>query len=236
MKIAEPRPGSAWGQFQSVIRITRSYIGSARRRRSWLKPMRRADHQVVILVPRIVRPQVRRPDRQRPVGRAGHAGRGGRACPTSRCTPAGVAPSPSRLSARDDPAAPDGAGKAAAHETARPIGVTTRSAGFTADAPTSRPWWPDRPAFSAVWPTCSGTRSVTCKPAALHHRQLPRVVRHQPHGGKPHLPQDLGADAEIALVILEPQPVVRLDRVKALILQANRRASCWQGRSRALPG
>ncbi len=55
--------------------------------------------------------------------------------------------------------------------------------------------------------------------AAFHHRNLARVVRHQPHRTEPHLPQQPRTQPEIAFVILEPQPVVRLDRVEPLILQ-----------------
>jgi hypothetical protein len=76
-------PGTACGQFQSV-RITRSYSGSARRRRS-CEAVRRADHQVVILV-RADRPTTG----PGPIGSAqsagGPSGRGDRACPTSRCS------------------------------------------------------------------------------------------------------------------------------------------------------
>lgn len=53
----------------------------------------------------------------------------------------------------------------------------------------------------------------------LHHCHLAGVVGHQADRGKPHAAQDIGPEAEVAFVILEAEPVVGLDRVKALILQ-----------------
>ena len=56
-------------------------------------------------------------------------------------------------------------------------------------------------------------------PAVFHPRDLGGVVGQKAHLGEPHAAQDLGADAEIALVVFKAEPVIGLDRVEPLILQ-----------------
>ena len=54
---------------------------------------------------------------------------------------------------------------------------------------------------------------------ALEADELARVVRQQAHGADAEVAEDLRADAVVALVRLEAEPLVRLDGVEPLILQ-----------------
>src|SRR5215203_2485685 len=54
---------------------------------------------------------------------------------------------------------------------------------------------------------------------ALDADQLARIVRQQAHRTDPEILQDLDADAVVALIGLETEPLVRLDGVESLILQ-----------------
>ena len=56
-------------------------------------------------------------------------------------------------------------------------------------------------------------------PCILHPGDFTGVVGHQPHLRKAQGFQELRTDTEVPFVILEPQSVVSLDRVKSLILQ-----------------
>jgi hypothetical protein len=107
-KIADPRPRSALGQFQSV-RQDEVIEPVAPEQPLGGKPVRRADHEVVILVPGIVGPEIAGSDRHRPVAGPRHPVGAIEASddPVSpgRCGPVAFA-----LVGRDT-AAPDGAGK-----------------------------------------------------------------------------------------------------------------------------
>ena len=52
----------------------------------------------------------------------------------------------------------------------------------------------------------------------LDAHQFPWIVREQPHRPDAQILQDLDADPVVALVGLEPQALVRLDGVQALVL------------------
>ncbi len=80
------------------------------------EPVRRADHQVVILIPRVVGPQVARPDGQRPVDGSGQAVGAIEHAHQPVFTGRGGTIAFALVAGGDDPAPPDGAGKAPAQK------------------------------------------------------------------------------------------------------------------------
>ena len=143
-KIADPRPATAFGQFQSVTR-TKSYSGSGRRNASWPNAWGARTAW-------LYRVSFTSSDQRSrgPIGRAQAAGgpilSGRYSMPTIRWHPVGVAPSPSRLSSVRPPR-PMVQGKTRPPNLT-PAGVSTRSSGVTASARTSRLWWPDTPCYA----------------------------------------------------------------------------------------
>src|SRR5688572_10449867 len=57
------------------------------------------------------------------------------------------------------------------------------------------------------------------QPVTLQPDELPWIVREKPHGLHAEVAENLSADSVIALVRLEPQPLVRLDRIETAVLQ-----------------
>ena len=94
---------------------------------------------------------------------------------------------------------------------------TTRS--LKAGARSSPPWSRGSAALKRVRPTFSGTRSTTSRPQPAIIATLAGLLVISRTREKPIVRRIVGADAEVALVVLEPQPVVRLDRVEPLVLQ-----------------
>ena len=74
------------------------------------------------------------------------------------------------------------------------------------------------------------------QPVALDAHELARVVGQQPHRADAEVAQDLRADAVVALVGLEAEPLVGLDRVEALVLQLVGADLVRPARCPALPG
>ena len=54
---------------------------------------------------------------------------------------------------------------------------------------------------------------------SLQPDEFTRVIGQEPHGLHTEIPEDLGADAVVALIRLEPQLDVGLDRIEPLVLK-----------------
>ena len=75
--------------------------------------------------------------------------------------------------------------------------------------------WPGDSRGSRGAPATIGTRSSICEAVALEADQLAGIVGDQTDGLEAEVEQDLRADAVVAQVGREAEPLVRLDRVGA---------------------
>ena len=219
-KMALPRPGTGGCRFQSST-ATRSYCRSARRSASWRQPVRRAHRPVVGRVAGVVGPAVEGAD-------CSYGKTTGNRRETD--TPCTVLPHQNRL----DPV-PPGRGDAVA---LGPLDADAAAPDRAGEPPPAEPGAPapDHQVAHKICPLLAGLGlQIVCveprppdlqrhpldhlEPAAVHHRHLRRVVGDQPQPLEPHRPQHVGPDTKIPLVILEPQPMVRLHGIEPLILQ-----------------
>ena len=106
--------------------------------------------------------------------------------------------------------APQGSGASALGE---------RPAPSPADGPSFRAWSADSPRSIPIGSTMHGTRSATRTPTLLQRLDLFRIVGHQPHRPHARKVEDRRRHLVAAQIRLEPQLLVGLHRVGALILQ-----------------